>query len=111
MKILITTNTIPDKTGTYIVLKNIIPHLMKNNEVTILTNQCDVDIKCDKLVQLSTSNIFSQYFFSTEEFSEFFILSIIILSEYDAFIFKDNIKNNKSFILSERNTFPTIFFS
>ena len=63
MKILITTNTIPDKTGTYIVLKNIIPYLMENNEVTILTNQCDVDIKCNQLVQLSTSNIFSQYFF------------------------------------------------
>ena len=62
MKILITTNTIPDKAGTYIVLKNIIPYLMENNEVTILTNQCDVDIECDKLVQLSTSNIFSQYF-------------------------------------------------
>ena len=35
MKILITTNTIQDTTGTYIVLKNVIPHLMKNNEVTI----------------------------------------------------------------------------
>jgi glycosyltransferase involved in cell wall biosynthesis len=65
MKILITTNTIPDKTGTYVVLKNVIPYLMKNNEVTILTNQCDVDIKCDKLVQLSTSNIFSQYYFTS----------------------------------------------
>ena len=65
MKILITTNTIPDKAGTYIVLKNIIPYLMKNNEVTILTNQCDVDIKCNKLVQLPTSNIFSQYYFTS----------------------------------------------
>jgi glycosyltransferase involved in cell wall biosynthesis len=65
MKILITTNTIPDKSGTYIVLKNIIPYLMENHEVTILTNQCDVDIKCNKLVQLSTSNIFSQYFFTS----------------------------------------------
>ena len=65
MKILITTNTIPDKAGTYIVLKNIIPYLMKNNEVTILTNQCDVDIKCDNLVQLSISKIFPQYFFTS----------------------------------------------
>ena len=65
MKILITTNTIPDKAGTYIVLKNIIPYLMENNEVTILTNQCDVDIKCDNLVQLSISKIFPQYFFTS----------------------------------------------
>ncbi len=64
MKILITTNTIQDKTGTYVVLKNIIPYLMEKNEVTILTNQCDVDIKCDKLVQLSTSKIFPQYYFT-----------------------------------------------
>jgi len=65
MKILITTNTIQDKTGTYVVLKNIIPYLMKNNEVTILTNQCDVDLKYNKLVQLPTSNIFSQYYFTS----------------------------------------------
>jgi len=65
MKILITTNTIPDKSGTYIVLKNIIPYLMENHEVTILTNQCDVDIKCDNLVQLSISKIFPQYFFTS----------------------------------------------
>ncbi len=63
MKILITTNTIPDKSGTYTVLKNIIPYLMKNNEVTILTNQCNVDIEYDKLVQLPTSRLFPQYYF------------------------------------------------
>jgi glycosyltransferase involved in cell wall biosynthesis len=36
---------------------------MKNNEVTILTNQGDVDIDCDRLVQLTTSRIFPQYYF------------------------------------------------
>ena len=63
MKILITSISIQDRTGTYMVLKNIIPYLMKNNEVTVLTNQGDVDIECDKLVQLPTSRIFPQYYF------------------------------------------------
>lgn len=66
MKILITTNTIENKTGTYIVLKNIIPYLMKNHQVTILTNQCDVDIKYNKLIQLKTSKIFPQYYFMSD---------------------------------------------
>lgn len=63
MKILIVSTGIQDRTGTYVVLKNIIPFLMKNNEVTILTNQGDVDIECDKLVQLTTNRIFPQYYF------------------------------------------------
>ena len=66
MKILITTNTIENKTGTYIVLKNVIPYLMKNHQITILTNQCDVDIDYDDLVQLKTSKIFPQYFYMSD---------------------------------------------
>mgnify|MGYP004001490769 CR=1 FL=1 len=38
MKILIVSTGIQNRAGTYIVLKNIIPFLMKNNEITILTN-------------------------------------------------------------------------
>lgn len=63
MKILIVSTGNQTKTGTYVVLKNIIPFLRKNNEVTILTNQGDVDIECDKLIQLSTNKIFPQYYF------------------------------------------------
>lgn len=63
MKILITTNTIESKTGNYVVLKNIIPYLMKNHHITILTNKCDVDIDYNDLVQLKTSKIFPQYFY------------------------------------------------
>jgi hypothetical protein len=50
MKILIVSTGIQNRSGTYVVLKNIIPFLMKNNEITILTNQGNVDIKYDKLI-------------------------------------------------------------
>jgi len=66
MKILIVTTGIQNKTGTYVVLKNIIPFLRKNNDVTILTNSGDVDIECDALIQLSTNPIFPQYFFMSD---------------------------------------------
>ncbi len=63
MKILITTSGIQHRAGTYDVLKNIIPYLMENNEVTILTNEGDIDIKCDRLIQLPTNRFFPQYYF------------------------------------------------
>jgi len=63
MKILIVSTGIQNKTGTYIVLKNIIPFLRKNNHVTILTNSGPVDIEHDKLIQLSTNRFFPQYHF------------------------------------------------
>lgn len=63
MKILIVSTGIQSKTGTYIVLKNIIPFLRKNHHVTILTNTGDVDIEYDKLIQLPTSRILPQYYF------------------------------------------------
>ena len=64
MKILITTNTIPDKTGAYIVLKNIIPYLMENNEVTILTNSsffgwsvCMLSVLCLSFIDMPQESI------------------------------------------------------
>lgn len=66
MKILIVSTSIQNGTGTYIVLKNIIPLLMKNHKVTILTNKGDVDIKCDRLIQLPTNRFFPQYYFMSD---------------------------------------------
>ena len=64
MKILLVTNGIHQKSGTYIVLKNICPRLLKNHEVTILTNQGDVDIPCTKLIQIDSNQLpFPQYFY------------------------------------------------
>lgn len=66
MKILIISTGIQNKTGTYIVLKNIIPFLRKNHHVTILTNLGNVDVEYDKLIQLSISRFFPQYYFMSE---------------------------------------------
>jgi len=66
MKILLTSTSIQARSGTYKVLKNIVPFLREKNEVTILTTQGDVDIECDRLVQLSTTKIFPQYYFMSD---------------------------------------------
>lgn len=58
------TNGIQQKSGTYTVLKNICPKLLKNHEVTILTNQGDIDIECTKLIQIDAHFFpFPQYFY------------------------------------------------
>lgn len=67
MKILFVTNGLHQKTGTYTVLKNICPKLLKNHEVTIITNQGDIDVKCTKLIQLQTNFLpFPQYFYESK---------------------------------------------
>ena len=64
MKLLLVTNGLQQKFGTYTVLKNICPKLLANHDVTILTNQGDVDIECSKLIQLDTNPLpFPQYFY------------------------------------------------
>ena len=64
LKILLVTNGLHQKSGTYTVLKNICPKLMQNHEVTILTNQGDIDIECTKLIQLNAESLpFPQYFY------------------------------------------------
>lgn len=61
------TNGIQQKSGTYTVLKNICPRLLENHEVTILTNQGDVDIECTKLIQLDAQFFpFPQYFYQSK---------------------------------------------
>lgn len=67
MKLLFVTNGLHQKTGTYTVLKNICPRLLENHEVTILTNQGDVDIECTKLIQLDAQFFpFPQYFYQSK---------------------------------------------
>ena len=67
MKLLFVTNGLHQKTGTYTVLKNICPKLLENHEVTILTNQGDIDVKCTKLIQLNTNFLpFPQYFYESK---------------------------------------------
>jgi glycosyltransferase involved in cell wall biosynthesis len=67
LKLLFVTNGIHQKTGTYMVLKNICPKLLKNHEITIITNQKDVDIECTKLIQLKTQFLpFPQYYYQSE---------------------------------------------
>ena len=64
LKILLVTNGLHQKSGTYTVLKNICPKLMQNHEVTILTNQGDFDVECTKLIQLNAESLpFPQYFY------------------------------------------------
>jgi len=64
LKILLVTNGLHQKTGTYTVLKNICPKLLENHEVTILTNQGDIDVECTKLIQLNLRSLpFPQYFY------------------------------------------------
>ena len=85
------TNGIQQKSGTYTVLKNICPKLLKNHEITILTNQGDVDIECTKLIQLTANFLpFPQYFYQpklknllkSRFFNEFDIIHIF---EYPLF--------------------------
>jgi len=86
MKILIVSTGIQNRAGTYIVLKNIIPFLMKNNEITILTNQGNVDIEYDKLIQISSSRIFPQYYFMsglTKLFKNGFFNDFDIIHTFD----------------------------
>ncbi len=67
MKLLFVTNGLHQKTGTYTVLKNICPKLLKNHEVTILTNQGDIDVECTKLIQLHAQSFpFPQYFYESK---------------------------------------------
>ena len=67
MKLLFVTNGLHQKTGTYTVLKNICPKLLQNHEVTILTNQGDIDVECTKLIQLKTNFLpFPQYFYESK---------------------------------------------
>ena len=67
LKLLFVTNGLHQKTGTYTVLKNICPKLLENHEVTILTNQGDIDVKCTKLIQLNTNFLpFPQYFYESK---------------------------------------------
>lgn len=64
MKILITSTGIQQQAGTYTVLKNISPLLSKNHDVTILTNEGNVDIECTKLIKLKLSSFpIPQYFY------------------------------------------------
>ena len=64
LKLLFVTNGIHQKSGTYTVLKNICPKLMQNHEVTILTNQGEIDVECTKLIQLNAKSLpFPQYFY------------------------------------------------
>ena len=86
MKILIVSTGIQNRAGTYIVLKNIIPFLMKNNEITILTNQGNVDIECNKLIQIPSSRIFPQYYFMsglTKLFKNGFFNNFDIIHTFD----------------------------
>jgi glycosyltransferase involved in cell wall biosynthesis len=63
MKILLASTGIQQHAGTYTVIKNLAPLLAKNHDVTLLTNEGNVDIKDVKLVQLKSSNFpFPQYF-------------------------------------------------
>ena len=67
MKLLFVTNGLHQKTGTYTVLKNICPKLLENHEITILTNQGEIDVECTKLIQLNTMSLpFPQYFYESE---------------------------------------------
>ena len=67
MKLLFVTNGLHQKTGTYTVLKNICPKLLQNHEVTILTNQGDIDVECTKLIQLNAKSFpFPQYFYESK---------------------------------------------
>jgi len=67
MKLLFVTNGLHQKTGTYTVLKNICPKLLQNHEVTILTNQGDIDVECTKLIQLNAQLLpFPQYFYQSK---------------------------------------------
>ncbi len=91
LKILFVTNGIQQKSGTYTVLKNICPKLLKNHELTILTNQGDVDIECTKLIQLNTHFLpFPQYFYQPKlksliESNFFNNFDIIHIFEYPLF--------------------------
>ena len=76
-----TSNGIQQKSGTYTVLKNICPKLLENHEVTILTNQGDVDIECTKLIQLDTQPLpFPQYFYQPKLKN---LVKSGILNDYD----------------------------
>jgi glycosyltransferase involved in cell wall biosynthesis len=81
LKILLVTNGIQQKSGTYTVLKNICPKLLENHEVTILTNQGDVDIACTKLIQLDAKLLpFPQYFYQPKLKN---LLKSGVLNDYD----------------------------
>ena len=62
MRILIITSNLT-KGGSPIVIKNICPILMEKHHITIMTNdQNSLDIKCNKLIQLKSTDFpFIQY--------------------------------------------------
>ena len=70
LKILITSTGIHQKAGTYTVLKNISPILSKNHDVTILTNESDVDIECTKLIKLKLSPLPIPQYFNLPKFKK-----------------------------------------
>lgn len=71
MKILFTSTGIHQKAGTYTVLKNITPILSRNHEITILTNQGNVNIECAKLIKLKSSFLPFPHYFYLPEFKKF----------------------------------------
>jgi len=70
LKILITSTGIHQKAGTYTVLKNILPRLLKNHDVTILTNESDVNIECTKLIKLKLSPFPIPQYFNLPKFKK-----------------------------------------
>ena len=70
MKILFTSTGIHQKAGTYTVLKNISPILSKNHDVTILTNEGNVDIECTNLIKLESSFLPFPSYFNLPEFKK-----------------------------------------
>lgn len=103
------------KAGTYTVLKNICPLLMKNHEVTILTNDSgEIDIECNNLIKLKSSNVLSSIYGYTPKLPNLINIGdlnkydIIHLFEYTAFptdciVFKKN-KIKSPLILSLHGT-------
>jgi len=70
LKILFTSTGIHQKAGTYTVLKNISPILSKDHDVTILTNESNVDIECTNLIKLESSSLPFPSYFNLPEFKK-----------------------------------------
>jgi glycosyltransferase involved in cell wall biosynthesis len=81
LKILFTSTGIHQKAGTYTVLKNISPILSKNHDVTILTNESNVDIECTNLIKLKTSFFPFPSYFNLPEFKK--LVSNGFLEQFD----------------------------
>jgi len=81
LKILITSTGIQQKAGTYTVLKNISPILTKNHDVTILTNEGNVDIECTTLIKLKLSPFPIPSYFNLPKFKK--LISDGFLDQFD----------------------------